>query len=57
MSAGKPLMIDLYCGLGGWADGALAEGYDVVGFDIERHVFPCRSAGISPAPIARPRNA
>lgn len=33
------LMIDLYCGLGGWADGALSEGYDVVGFDIERHDY------------------
>jgi hypothetical protein len=37
--AGKPLAIDLYCGLGGWADGFLAEGYDVVGFDIERHDY------------------
>ncbi|HET9304833.1 MAG TPA: DNA cytosine methyltransferase [Candidatus Sulfotelmatobacter sp.] len=35
----KPLCIDLYSGLGGWADGFLAEGYDVVGFDIERHVY------------------
>ena len=35
----RPLAIDLYCGLGGWADGLLAEGYFVVGFDIERHVY------------------
>lgn len=35
----KPLCIDLFCGLGGWADGFLAEGYGVVGFDIERHVY------------------
>jgi C-5 cytosine-specific DNA methylase len=35
----KPLVIDLFCGLGGWAEGFLAEGYDVVGFDIERHVY------------------
>lgn len=35
----KPLCIDLFCGLGGWADGFLAEGYDVVGFDIERHEY------------------
>lgn len=34
-----PLVIDLFCGLGGWAEGFLAEGYDVVGFDIERHVY------------------
>ena len=31
----KPLAIDLFCGLGGWSEGLLAEGWDVVGFDIE----------------------
>lgn len=35
----KPLAIDLFCGLGGWSEALLAEGYDVVGFDIERHVY------------------
>lgn len=35
----KPLAIDLYCGLGGWTDGLLAEGYDVIGFDIEQHEY------------------
>jgi hypothetical protein len=35
----KPLAIDIFCGLGGWAEGFLAEGYDVIGFDIERHVY------------------
>jgi hypothetical protein len=35
----KPLAIDLYCGLGGWADGFLAEGYRVIGFDIEAHDY------------------
>jgi hypothetical protein len=35
----KPLAIDLYCGLGGWTEGLLAEGYEVVGFDIERHDY------------------
>jgi C-5 cytosine-specific DNA methylase len=34
-----PLAIDLFCGLGGWAEGLLAEGYDVIGFDIERHRY------------------
>ena len=34
-----PLAIDLYCGLGGWSAGLLAEGYHVVGFDRERHVY------------------
>lgn len=35
----NPLAIDLYCGLGGWTSGLLAEGYAVIGFDIERHVY------------------
>lgn len=35
----KPLAIDLFCGLGGWTEGLLAEGWDVIGFDIERHVY------------------
>jgi hypothetical protein len=35
----KPLAIDLFCGLGGWTEGLLAEGYYVVGFDIEKHVY------------------
>lgn len=33
------LAIDLFCGLGGWTDGLLAEGYDVIGFDIEQHAY------------------
>jgi len=28
------LAIDLFCGLGGWTEGLLAEGYEVIGFDI-----------------------
>ena len=35
----KPLAIDLFCGLGGWTEGLLAEGYEVVGFDVERHAY------------------
>jgi hypothetical protein len=34
-----PLAFDLYCGLGGWAEGFLSEGYRVVGFDIEAHDY------------------
>lgn len=34
-----PLAIDLYAGLGGWTEGLLTEGYRVVGFDLERHVY------------------
>lgn len=34
-----PLAIDLFCGLGGWTEGLLAEGYCVLGFDIERHEY------------------
>ncbi len=33
------LAIDLFCGLGGWTEGLLDEGYYVVGFDIERHQY------------------
>lgn len=35
----KPLAIDLYCGLGGWTEGLLAEGWEVIGFDIEAHEY------------------
>jgi hypothetical protein len=34
-----PLAVDLFCGLGGWTEGLLAEGYRVVGFDIEQHAY------------------
>ena len=33
------MAIDLFCGLGGWTEGLLAEGWYVVGFDIERHIY------------------
>jgi len=39
MIGSPPLGIDLYAGLGGWTEGLLAEGYDVIGFDIERHDY------------------
>lgn len=37
----KPLCIDLFCGLGGWSEGFLYEGWKCVGFDIERHDYGC----------------
>lgn len=39
MKAAKPVCVDLYCGLGGWAEGFLSEGYEVIGYDIEKHDY------------------
>ncbi len=39
MMNGKPLMIDGFCGLGGASEGFLAEGWECVGFDNERHDY------------------
>lgn len=33
------LCIDLFCGLGGWTEGFLAEGWNVIGFDNHRHEY------------------
>lgn len=33
------MAIDLFCGLGGWTDGLMAEGYECIGFDIEAHAY------------------
>ena len=35
----KPVVIDLCCGLGGWSKAFLDEGWDAIGFDIERHEY------------------
>jgi hypothetical protein len=35
----KPLVFDLFCGLGGWSESFIAEGYRAVGFDIEAHDY------------------
>lgn len=36
----RPLAVDLCCGVGGWAAGLIAEGFDVVGFDLHRLDHP-----------------
>lgn len=35
----KPLVFDLFCGLGGWSEAFIYEGYRCVGFDIEAHDY------------------
>lgn len=37
------IVIDLFCGLGGWTDGALSMGATVYGFDITRHEYATRA--------------
>lgn len=34
-----PLAIDLFCGLGGWSEALITDGWDVIGFDNERHEY------------------
>ena len=34
-----PICYDLFCGLGGWSEAFLAEGYECIGFDIEAHDY------------------
>lgn len=35
----KPLMFDLFCGLGGATEGFLLEGWECIGIDIARHQY------------------
>lgn len=35
----KAICYDLFCGLGGWSQAFLAEGYHCIGFDIEAHDY------------------
>ena len=39
---GNPLCVDLCSGMGGVAEGFLAAGYEVVGYDIKDHGYPGR---------------
>lgn len=34
----NPKALDLFCGLGGWSDGLVMEGFDVLGVEIERKI-------------------
>jgi len=53
LSHRKPLAIDLFCGLGGWTEGFLSEGWDVVGFDIERHQYAVTESHFGGLPKTR----
>ena len=35
----KPIVFDLYSGLGGWSEAFIAEGFRTIGFDIEAHNY------------------
>jgi hypothetical protein len=35
----RPLVFDLFCGLGGWSEAFIAQGWRAIGFDIERHDY------------------
>jgi hypothetical protein len=35
----KPIVFDCFCGLGGWSEAFIAEGYRAIGFDIEAHDY------------------
>ena len=35
----KPIVFDLFCGLGGWSEAFIANGYRAIGFDIEAHNY------------------
>jgi hypothetical protein len=40
LRCGRPLVVDLCCGRGGWSKGFLAEGFYAVGYDIEQYDYP-----------------
>jgi hypothetical protein len=39
MTDNRPLVLDLFSGLGGWSEGFIANGFRAVGFDIEAHDY------------------
>src|SRR5208283_6012546 len=38
-SGGSMIVYDLYCGLGGWSEAFIDEGYTAIGFDTEAHDY------------------
>jgi hypothetical protein len=49
----KPVCYDIFCGLGGWTEAFLAEGYRCIGFDIEAHRYP-RRVSVQQDSVKRP---
>jgi site-specific DNA-cytosine methylase len=39
MGDSRPLVFDMFAGLGGWSEAFIAEGYTAIGFDIEAHNY------------------
>jgi site-specific DNA-cytosine methylase len=35
----KPLVFDLFCGLGGWSEAFIDAGFRAIGFDVEKHDY------------------
>jgi hypothetical protein len=35
----RPICYDLFCGLGGWSEAFLREGYECIGYDVEAHDY------------------
>ena len=35
----RPIVFDLFCGLGGWSEAFIEQGYLAIGFDIEAHDY------------------
>jgi hypothetical protein len=38
----RKILLDLFCGRGGWSKAALKDGWDTIGIDISHHNYPGR---------------